>query len=256
MIHIVNFSGGKDSTAMLLKMLENGVKVDYILFADTGVEYPEIIDNVLKVDKYLQEHYGLQITFVKGRYDFIYYVTEYKRVRGKRKGLPYGFPSWRNRWCTAELKRRPINNFLKRFKDERIVNFIGYAKGEERRYEALKKRENKFIKYYAPLIEDFNFTEEDALRYCYSKGFTFSGIYGYLKRASCYLCPFQGIEGFRYVYEKHPELWKQIKNIENSLKKKGVKEFRVSMDMSSEDLENLFKQKNFRKKEVIKNEKS
>lgn len=34
MKHIVSFSGGKDSTAMLLRMLEENMQVDEILFCD------------------------------------------------------------------------------------------------------------------------------------------------------------------------------------------------------------------------------
>ena len=35
MKHIVSFSGGKDSTAMLLRMLEENMQVDEIIFCDT-----------------------------------------------------------------------------------------------------------------------------------------------------------------------------------------------------------------------------
>lgn len=34
-MNIVSFSGGKDSTAMLLLMFERGIPVDRIIFADT-----------------------------------------------------------------------------------------------------------------------------------------------------------------------------------------------------------------------------
>lgn len=40
MKRIVNLSGGKDSTAMLLMMLENDIAIDYIVFADTGKDFP------------------------------------------------------------------------------------------------------------------------------------------------------------------------------------------------------------------------
>ena len=40
--YIVNLSGGKDSTAMLLMLLEKGCPVDYILFADTGKDFPQM----------------------------------------------------------------------------------------------------------------------------------------------------------------------------------------------------------------------
>ena len=40
--HLVSFSGGKDSTAMLLGMLERDMKIDCILFCDTGLEFPAL----------------------------------------------------------------------------------------------------------------------------------------------------------------------------------------------------------------------
>ena len=38
--YVVSLSGGKDSTAMLLRLLEEKRSVDLILFCDTGLEFP------------------------------------------------------------------------------------------------------------------------------------------------------------------------------------------------------------------------
>ena len=38
----VSLSGGKDSTAMLLLMIERGMPIDLVLSADTGMEFPEM----------------------------------------------------------------------------------------------------------------------------------------------------------------------------------------------------------------------
>ena len=46
--HIVSFSGGKDSTAMLLKMIEKGMPIDEIIFCDTTAEFPEMYDHIKK----------------------------------------------------------------------------------------------------------------------------------------------------------------------------------------------------------------
>ncbi len=40
--HIVSLSGGKDSTAMLILMVEKGLPIDMVLTADTGMEFPEM----------------------------------------------------------------------------------------------------------------------------------------------------------------------------------------------------------------------
>ena len=57
--HIVSFSGGKDSMAMLLKMIENNMPIDEIVYCNImatstiGAEYPEMYKYLDKVDRYL-----------------------------------------------------------------------------------------------------------------------------------------------------------------------------------------------------------
>lgn len=53
MEHIVSFSGGKDSTAMLLMMLEKNMLIDEIIFCDTGKEFPQMYEHIEKVQKYI-----------------------------------------------------------------------------------------------------------------------------------------------------------------------------------------------------------
>ena len=51
MKHIVSFSGGKDSTAMLLRMLEENMQVDEIIYCDTYKEIPQMYKNIEKIKK-------------------------------------------------------------------------------------------------------------------------------------------------------------------------------------------------------------
>ena len=53
MEHIISFSGGKDSTAMLLMMLEQNMPIDEIIFCDTGKEFPQMYEHIEKVQKYI-----------------------------------------------------------------------------------------------------------------------------------------------------------------------------------------------------------
>ena len=46
MKHIVSFSGGKDSTAMLLMMLQKNMPIDEIVFCDTGMEFPDMYRHI------------------------------------------------------------------------------------------------------------------------------------------------------------------------------------------------------------------
>lgn len=43
--YVLSLSGGKDSTAMLLRLLEEKRPVDLILFCDTGLEFPQMYEH-------------------------------------------------------------------------------------------------------------------------------------------------------------------------------------------------------------------
>ena len=236
---VITFSGGKDSTALLLKMLEHQYHIDYILYCNTGAEFPEIEHNIQLMNKYL-EKYNLSITTLKAEYNLVEYMTIFKRSRGIYKGLPYTFPSGIMRWCTGMLKLRPMRKFLQSY--DKITYYIGYSANEVRRYNNLLNKANGNITYKAPLITDFKMTEQDCLKYCYSKGFTFEGIYKYKKRVSCFCCPYQRMKDYYYLWKHRPELWNKIKEIECLHKSLGITQWKFTQYRSTNDFEKIFKQ--------------
>lgn len=82
MKHVVQFSGGKDSTCMLLMMLEKGMPIDEIIFCDTGMEFPQMYEHIKQVRKYISK-YGKDITVIKPKHSYEYYMYEVKKTRGK-----------------------------------------------------------------------------------------------------------------------------------------------------------------------------
>ena len=60
--HAVSLSGGKDSTAMLLLMIEQDMPIDMVLSADTGMEFPEMYEHLAKLDEHLFRERGIHIT--------------------------------------------------------------------------------------------------------------------------------------------------------------------------------------------------
>lgn len=163
--HIVSLSGGKDSTAMLLRMLEEGRPVDIILFCDTGIEFDAMYHHIDKLEKYI----GRPITRLKSSYNFEYLLLEHMPQRRNpeligRKGYSWGGP--RNRWCTAILKTRVIDQYLRDLaKDYAIKQYIGIAADEPKRIRG----------YNYPLVE-WGMTEADCLAYCKAHGFDWDGL--------------------------------------------------------------------------------
>ena len=71
--HIVMLSGGKDSTAMLLMMIERGMQIDRIICVDTTKEFPEMYKHLKKLAAYIKPYKIETYSF-----DFDYYFSEHK----------------------------------------------------------------------------------------------------------------------------------------------------------------------------------
>jgi len=238
-MNIVSFSGGKDSTAMLLMMLEKGIHVDRVICVDTTKEFPAMYRHIEKVQLMIEP---LKIEVVK--IDFDYWFGEHIKTRGKRIGEKgYGFPDFRNRWCTA-LKRQFFHKTLASMRydprkrggistiPKEVVEYHGIAFDEKHRAENNKKRN---IKY--PLVE-WGVTEKQALEYCYSKGLDWDGLYEKFTRVSCWCCPLSRIGELRVLYNDFPELWKELIEMD----KKSFRKFRN--DYSVSDLTKRFANEN------------
>ena len=63
--HAVSLSGGKDSTAMLLLMIERDMPINMVLSADTGMEFPEMYEHLAKLDEHLFRERGIHITTLR-----------------------------------------------------------------------------------------------------------------------------------------------------------------------------------------------
>lgn len=138
--HAVSLSGGKDSTALLLLMIERGMPIDMVLFADTGMEFPEMYAHIAKLDAYLFEQRGIHITVLRHPQGFEYLMFDEPKQKPSsienrlRLGVPLygnGWPGIRVRWCTGALKTKLIDKEVKRLKGELgAIHYIGIAADE------------------------------------------------------------------------------------------------------------------------------
>ena len=212
-LHVCSFSGGKDSTAMLLRMLEARMKVDVILFCDTGLEFPQLYEHIRKVERNI----GREIAIVKPDEDFEYLFARKKIVRKRptafagRYGMErtgYGWPGPKMRWCTERLKNQPRERYLRKLRKEyNVIEYIGIAADETYR---LTRKCNQRPNIRMPLI-DWGMTEADCLAYCEKNGYDWGGLYGKFSRVSCWCCPLQSLKELRVLYREFPQLWERLK---------------------------------------------
>lgn len=109
---VVSLSGGKDSTCMLLMMLEKGIPFDEVIFCDTGLEFPQLYEHLDKLEK----NTGIKITRLKSDISFEDYFLRYKRAEKSPykdiEGL--GWPAALRRWCTSYLKTCIVDKYFER----------------------------------------------------------------------------------------------------------------------------------------------
>jgi len=207
MNQIVSLSGGKDSTAMLLMMLERKEPIHSVVFFDTGWEFPEMLVHIEKLKAFVWEKYQLKVWTIHPRLPFEYWmfgrpITAKKGPeKGKVHRIGNGWPSSYRRWCTSK-KVEAIQFFTKPIPD--AVSCIGYAKDEEDRQFHDAKIQHRF-----PLIE-YGVTEKDALRYCFDKGYNWGGLYDVFHRVSCFCCPLQKLSELRKLRRSYPQLWTKM----------------------------------------------
>lgn len=211
----VNLSGGKDSIAMLLMMLEREERVDHIIFADTGVEFPEVYSVLEQVERMT----GKNITRISAGKNFEELLREGR-----------GWPNMCTRWCTGELKKGAIRAWTKQ-QDVPIQHCIGIASDE--RYRAIKKR---FKRY--PLCT-YGVTEAQALQYCYDKGITWDGLYESRSRIGCFCCPLQRISELKSLRRRYPDLWKRMLEMD---KTQAAQRWTFRVGKTLHDYEAIFSQ--------------
>lgn len=201
--HIVQFSGGKDSTAMLNIMLEKKMPIDEVVFFDTGWEFDSVYKNI-EDHRAIFENLGIKFTILKPKHTFDYLAFE-KEVH-KRDGTVKKGYSWCGglcRWGTTE-KVRTLENYCKG-----SIEYVGLAHDEQQRICKVRKG----IKRYP--LDDWKIAEADALAYCYEIGCEYIEegyrLYDLLDRASCYCCGNKNLKELRNIYTKLPCYWDRLK---------------------------------------------
>ena len=208
-IYIANFSGGKDSTYLLLELIRRGLPLDLVLNVDTGMEFPAMYRHIDRVERELLVPDGLPLVRLKAERSFEEWMLEAARP-GRTPG--YGWPGAMARWCTGQLKLHIINNFSTTLPaDVELHQYIGFAVDEQYR---LKRKTNQSKRKHYPLVE-WGITEAQALEGCRQAGYTWDGLYDHFSRVSCWCCPLQSLDELRALYRGFPELWAKLRALDD-----------------------------------------
>jgi 3'-phosphoadenosine 5'-phosphosulfate sulfotransferase (PAPS reductase)/FAD synthetase len=231
---VASFSGGKDSTAMVLRMIELGEHIDEVVCCDTYKEFPAMYRHIEKVRKVIEDA-GIKFTMIKAEHDFDYYMfdLQVKRRNPERSHLTgNAWPSPMVRWCTNELKKRPTNTYFKELrKTHNVIRCIGLAADEGYRFE---RENNQDPNHRHPLLE-WGWVEADCLKYCYDRGYDWEGLYEIFPRVSCWCCPLKSLEEYRKLRKHFPDLWEELKDMDRRSWNQFLKRYSV------EDLEIRFR---------------
>lgn len=175
--HVVGVSGGKDSTALALRLAEIEPRNYVYLITPTGDELPEMVAHWARLEQML----GKPLTRV---------------TNGTLKGLIAGFgalPNNRQRWCTRMLKIQPTIAFLKA--NAPAINYVGLRADEEERVGIYGDTQSRF-----PLRE-WGWGIAEVLAYLRKRGVTIPD------RTDCARCYDQRLIEWKRLLLHHPDIY-------------------------------------------------
>jgi len=187
--HVVGLSGGKDSTALALWLVENEPREYEFICNETGNELPEMKEHWRKLERIL----GAQIKPIRYHTDLIGASLE--------QGM---LPNVFRRWCTRLLKIEPTIAYFETLPDDSVL-YVGLRADEEVR----RGLYGEDITVRFPLRE---------------QGFDEAAVYAYLQRmgvtipdrTDCGICPYQRLGEWRDLYFTHPVIYMQGVELEKA----------------------------------------
>lgn len=176
--HVVGLSGGKDSTALALRLAEVEPR-DYVyLITPTGDELPEMLAHWSRLETLL----GKPLTRVTNG-TLASWIEHFG-----------GLPNHRQRWCTRLLKIEPTIAFMR--KHAPAINYVGLRADEETR-EGIY---GDSVQSRFPLRE-WGWGLAEVKGYLAQRGVTIP------RRTDCARCYGQRLVEWKTLLKKHPDLY-------------------------------------------------
>lgn len=201
----VNWSGGKDSTATILLMHENGVPIKEIvyyrmMFNEELTATLPVMTNFVDNGKKFWETLGYKVTILYSKP-----ATEksnkvyFKAKDSDKNGNMYGITRFARGHCKFEDEKERLGKLV----SNDGMQMIGYRADETERHKKLGGKKQS-------IMVALGITEKDTFDIC-RKYNMLSPLYDLgFKRDGCWFCPNCAKKERKYLKENHPELVKMI----------------------------------------------
>jgi hypothetical protein len=205
--HILGVSGGRDSAALAVYMRQHHphLPLEYF-FTDTGKELPEVYDFLDKLEGFL----GRPIERLNPDRDFDFWLAEYRNF----------LPSPRTRWCTRQLKLRPLEHWLKQDLDAGVTvhSYVAIRSDEPTRdgYQATHPN----MQVHLPLREA-GIDRAGVIEILEQADVGEPAYYGWRSRSGCTFCFFQQKIEWVRLAENHPDRFSEAVDYEKTALKDG-----------------------------------
>ena len=189
---ILSYGAGVNSTAIIaLALLKKIPMPDYIVFSDTGAEWP----HTYKYMDYLESK-GIRIAYMTGGTKGMTLIE-----RCEKDNV---IPSRMNRWCTDYWKIQTLRKFCLSFREEGFKTILGIDAGE-----AYRAKRVRYKEYIFPLI-DLGIDRNECKRIIRKVGL------GIPQKSGCFICPYQAKRQWIDLKKYYPDLWKVAVNLEKN----------------------------------------
>jgi 3'-phosphoadenosine 5'-phosphosulfate sulfotransferase (PAPS reductase)/FAD synthetase len=264
----VSISGGKDSTATALLALQQTAADRRFIFADTGNEH-ELTHEYIHT--YLPSRLGIRIDVVRADFSADIarkrkYISEYWPAKGvpaaaieralailQPTGVPFldlclwkgRFPSRMAQFCTQELKRRPLDDYLLQLftKHRRVESWRGIRREESRTRQSTPTREMaaEGWEIVCPIVE---WTGQQVVSFVRGQGVDLNPLYRLgMKRVGCMPCINCGKDELAQIAARFPGHIDKIREWEHLVgqaAKRGVTTFFTDAMLDGETDAELF----------------
>lgn len=219
--HILGISGGRDSAALAVYMRETRPELDLeYFFTDTGKELEEVYQFLDRLEGFL----GKTIQRLNPDRGFEHWLREYNHF----------LPSPRTRWCTRQLKLKPLEQWLRPDLDAGVTvhSYVAIRADEPHRDGYQATHDN--MKVHLPLREA-GIDRKGVIEILESAGVGEPEYYKWRSRSGCTFCFFQQKIEWVRLSREHPDAFEEAKQYEKTALSHGSP-FTWSQGESLDDL--------------------